>query len=296
MTTLEIFIPFWGPPELFTQTVNSVLAQSDGDWRLTVLDDHYPDVAPGRWVESLDDPRISYVRHPVNIGITENYREAVRRSTSDHLVLLGCDDLLHPNYVEVVKRVARAVPDADVIAPGVTVIDEHGHEILPLADRVKQKILTPRGAGIAVLRGERMATSLIRGDWLYWPALAFRTQTLRATPFRDGLPIIQDLAVLMDIAFADGSLAFTPTTAFSYRRYGGSASQRTLVDGSRFRDERRFYRDAAEAADKRGWRRTARTARLRILSRLHAATEIPALLRHRSRAGLDSALAHVFAP
>ncbi len=51
-------------------------------------------------------------------------------------------------------------------------IDEHGTPVLPLVDRVKQRMLAPRGGkGIAVLRvTRRMATSIIRGDWLYWPS------------------------------------------------------------------------------------------------------------------------------
>ncbi len=294
--TIEIFVPFWGDPGLLYATVESVRAQQDPDWRLIIIDDCYPDDSVPAYFAALDDERVTYTRNDVNLGITENYREAIRRATTEYIVILGCDDLMHPNYLDVVRRTIAAVPHADVIQPGVDVIDENGREISPLVDRVKQRLLSPRGGdGIAVLTGERMATSLIRGDWLYWPSLAFRTATLQRIDFRDGLPIIQDLALLMDVAFEGGTLAYNPTRAFSYRRHGGSASQKTLLDGRRFRDERTYYAQARDLASAKGWRRTAATARLRAMSRLHGVSELPGVLRHGTRSGLESTLAHIFA-
>lgn len=294
--THEIFVPFWGDPGLLYLTVESVRAQHNPDWRLIVIDDCYPDETVAKWFAELDDERVTYVRNEVNLGITENYREAIRQATSDHITILGCDDLLQANYLDVIFATIAAVPDADVIQPGVEVIDEHGVVVRPLVDRVKTGLLAPRnGQGVAVLRGEAMATSLIRGDWLYWPSLTFRTETLRRIDFREGLPIIQDLALLMDVAFDGGCLAYNPTLAFSYRRHGASASQKTLLDGRRFRDERTYYAQARALANSKGWRRTATTARMRVMSRLHGVAELPGVIRHGSAAGLQSTLAHIFA-
>lgn len=47
---LDVLVPFWGDPALLRLTVESVLAQTDGDWLLTVVDDAYPDPAPGEYV------------------------------------------------------------------------------------------------------------------------------------------------------------------------------------------------------------------------------------------------------
>lgn len=292
----EIFVPFWGEPRLLFQTIDSVRAQTRTDWTMTVIDDCYPDDSVPAYFAALDDSRITYVRNPHNLGITENYREAIRRASSEYITILGCDDLMHPEYLNVIAQTIERVPDADVIQPGVVVIDEHDREIRPLVDRVKQRLLAPRrGAGITELRGEAMATSLIRGDWLYWPSLTFRTDTMKRIDFRDGLPIIQDLALLMDIAFEGGTLVYNPEVVFSYRRHGGSASQKTLLDGRRFTDERTYYRQARRLAQDKGWSKTGRVARLRLMSRLHAVTELPGVIRRGTKAGLNSTLAHIFA-
>lgn len=292
--TLQIFVPFWGDPDLLFETIDSVLAQRNPDWELTIIDDCYPDESVPVRMSEYSDERISYVRNETNLGITENYREAIRRASSEYITILGCDDLLHPNYVDVVTDAIRRHPAADVVQPGVKVIDEHGKTIRPLADRIKKSVLTPRG-GETILTGEAMATSLLRGDWLYWPSLTFRTETLRRIDFREGLPIIQDLALLVDIALDGGSLVYTPPLAFSYRRHGSSASQKTLLDGRRFRDERDYYATARSLAAAKDWRRTARVARMRLMGRLHATTELPGVLRHGDSAGIKSTLAHIVA-
>lgn len=292
--TLQIFVPFWGDPDLLFQTIDSVLAQRNRDWEMTIIDDCYPDDSVPERMTAYTDERISYVRNEKNLGITENYREAIRRATSEYITILGCDDLLHPHYVDVVTDAINRHPAADVIQPGVKVINEHGQTIRPLTDRIKQSLLTPRG-GETILTGEEMATSLLRGDWLYWPSLTFRTETLQRIDFREGLPIIQDLALLIDIALDGGSLVYTPPVAFSYRRHGSSASQKTLLDGRRFADERTYYDTAHTLAKAQGWNRTARVARVRLMGRLHAITELPSVLRHGNGAGLKSTLAHIFA-
>lgn len=296
MTSIDIVIPFWGEPALLYDAVDSVLAQTDVRWRLTVVDDCYPDESVPEYFHQLGDTRVRYLRNEQNVGITENFRRAVNLSQSDYLVIMGCDDMLLPNFLEVARATIAAVPAADVVQLGVQVIDERGEIALPLVDRVKQRLLAPRGSGIHVLCGEAMATSLIRGDWLYWPSLIFRRSALHGVDFRDEFTIIQDLAFLMDIAFRGGTLAFNPALAFSYRRHTESASQKTLLDGERFRGERRYYALARLLANQAGWRRTAVVARVRLVSRLHALTQLHVALLRGTRQSVVSTLVHIFAP
>lgn len=292
---LDILLPFWGDPALLRETVASVLAQRNGDWLLTVVDDAYPDESVAGWFADLDDPRITYVRKPVNEGITANYRTCVSLATQDVVVVLGCDDVLLPDYVDVVLAAHAAFPDAAVIQPGVRIIDETGQVVEPLADRVKQRLLRPRTRVRRLLAGEELATSLLHGDWLYWPSLAFRRDVLASTEFREGMPLIQDLAIVMDVVVAGGSLLLEPTVCFHYRRHGASASSATLLDGTRFRGERAYFELAAQQVAALGWRRAERAARLHLTSRLHALTLLPQALRgQRRRAGV--LLRHALGP
>jgi glycosyltransferase involved in cell wall biosynthesis len=75
--TLEIMMPFYGRPDHFRIAVESVLAQTSRAWRLTVVDDVYPDLEPGKWVTGLKDKRITYVRNEKNLGPSLNFNRCL---------------------------------------------------------------------------------------------------------------------------------------------------------------------------------------------------------------------------
>jgi len=278
---LDILVPYWGDPDLMRETVDSVLAQDRDDWLLTVVDDAYPDPQIFEWLSGLDDARVTVVRHPANVGITANYRECIARASQEHVMFLGCDDVLLPNYVGVVLDAFSAVPDAVMVQPRVRVVDETGRPSAGLADTVKQRLLRPRGSERTVLSGEPLATSLLHGNWLYWPSIAFSRKAVHEIGFRVEMPIIQDFALELDLVAGGGRLVVDPAVCFLYRRHMGSASSTTLVDGSRFADERTYYAMAAAQMEALGWTKAALAAHARLTSRAHALSLLPGVLARR---------------
>lgn len=291
---LDIFIPYWGDPGYMKETVNSVLLQTSDDWLLTVVDDAYPNQEIHDFIAGLHDPRIKYIRKEVNGGITENYRSCVSLATEEVMVILGCDDVLLPNYVETILAAHQRFPGAAIIQPGVQVIDENSDIVKTFVDVVKQKVVRPRGNGPQLVSGEFIATNLMHGDWLYWPALAFRTDRMQAVDFRDGFPIIQDLALIMDMIYAGDQLLIEPTVCFSYRRHSESASSSKLIDGSRFVGERDYFAVAAAQAHELGWNKAERAAKLRLTSRAHALALVPKAVLARDLNATKTLARHAF--
>lgn len=291
---LDIFIPYWGDPDYMKETVNSVLAQDNDDWLLTVIDDAYPGLEIKDFMAGITDPRVKYIRKERNAGITENYRSCVAMATEEVLVILGCDDVLLPNYVDTILEAHKRYPDAAVIQPGVQVIDEKSQIVVTLVDTVKQKLVKPRGGGRQLIAGESIATNLMHGDWLYWPSLAFRTDKIRKVDFRDGFPIIQDLALIMDMIYNGDQLLVEPTVCFKYRRHSNSASSAKLVDGSRFAGEREYFAVSAAQAQELGWNKAARSARLRLTSRAHSASLLPNAVLTRNSSAVKALVRHTF--
>ncbi len=259
-------MPFYGDVAQFREAVTSVLDQGDPDLRLVVVDDCYPDPTPREWLASLNDARVRYVRNHTNLGVNGNFRRCVDLVTADWFVVMGCDDVMHADYLATVRTLAGHHPDASVIAPGVDVIDENGRAVRPLGDRMKN-VLAPSRA--TVLSGERLATSLYHGNWTYFPSLLWRTAAVREVGFRPGLEIVLDLALLVDLAAADGSLVYDPEVVFSYRRHSASVSSVQAVDGRRFDEENRFFAEEAQRCAERGWPKAARAARLHVTSRMN---------------------------
>ncbi len=292
--TLDIFIPYWGDPEYMKDTVQSVLSQDSDDWDLTIVDDAYPDDTVKKYIAGLDHARITYIRKQKNGGITANYRTCVSLAKHEIMVILGCDDQLLPNYVSTILDAHQQFPDAAIIQPGVQVINETGAVVSTLADTIKQRCVKPRSQGRQLLSGESLASNLMHGVWLYWPSLAFRTEKIRAVDFRDGYPIIQDVALTMDMIFNGAQLLVEPTVCFSYRRHSSSASSTKLVDGSRFAGERDYFDLAADQARQLGWTRTSRAAKLRLTSRAHALALLPKALGNKNTVAIKALARHTF--
>jgi hypothetical protein len=95
----------------------------------------------------------------------------------------------------------------------------------------------------------------------------------------------------MDVVRAGGALVLDSHVAFSYRRHSESLSSAAALDGTRFADDRRYFREIGEQLASDGWPRAARAARRRWTSRLHGLALVPDALRSRDR---SVALGHIW--
>lgn len=261
---IDILLPYWGDPELFRQTVNSVLAQSNPNWRLLIFDDCYPSDEAQKYIATITDDRVVYHRHEKNIGITANFNYAIQNATSKYCVLIGCDDIMLPNYVD---RSLALIADADFYQPSVDCIDKAGNIYLPLTDRVK-RFLSPSKPGL--YSGEKLATSLCYGNWLYFPSITWRTETIKKYGFDEKYKIAEDLDLEFKIISSGGILRLDNETTFHYRRFAESLSSKEKgKKGVRFSEENEVYAMAAKDFQQLGWHRASRAAHLRITSRLN---------------------------
>lgn len=296
MSTVDVMLPYYGPVDLMQAAVRSVLGQQDPDWRLTVVDDCYPEPGIPEWFASLGDERIRYLRNEQNLGANRNYQRCVDLVEHDVIVIIGSDDLMLPNYLTSVRAVFAEFPEVTIVQPGVQVIDEHGAPARGLVDSAKRVLYAPRVSGRTELAGEQLATSLLRGNWLYFPSLAWRSAAVREVGFREGLDVVQDLALVLDLVERGAQLVVDAEVCFSYRRHRASDSSWRALDGSRFVEERSFFLDEAVRMESRGWHRAARVARRHTSSRLNALTLLPAAVRKRHRSGMRVLARHAFGP
>ncbi len=294
--TVDVLLPYYGDVAMMKQAVESILGQTSSDWALTVLDDGYPDDSiPGYFgVLAAQDPRITYLRNEENLGANGNYRKALTFVRHELAVVMGADDVMLANYIETVVAAHEQFPSAQIIQPGVEVIDELGQPGMGLVDRMK-RVYAPRVQGRRLLSGEPLAISLMRANWLYFPSICWRSDTLVATNFREGLSVVQDLALALDLIKAGGGLVVDSSVCFQYRRHRESDSSWRALEGTRFIEERVFFTGMADEFEAIGWRRAARTARLHLASRVNAATLLPKAWRTKQHQGVRNLRQHVLA-
>ncbi|MFD9303905.1 glycosyltransferase family 2 protein [Streptomyces sp. NPDC060048] len=294
MVTFDFMLPYYGDVQLMQDAVRSVLAQTDPDFRLVVIDDGKEPDVPG-WFAELGDERVHYTRNEQNLGITKNFQKCVRLSEADYVVIMGCDDLLHPHYLETVRGITAAHPGIGMVQPGVEVIDGDGVVTQGLADNTKKRLYAPPVKGSRLMAGEELAASVLRGNWLYFPSIAWRGEALREVNFRDDYSVIQDLALVVDLLEGGEQMVVdNSTTVFQYRRHAVSESSVQAFSGTRFTEAERYFSAVAARMDARGWPKAARAARFHSASRLHALTMLPGALRRGHRDGARTLARHAF--
>jgi len=294
--TVDVLLPYYGDVAMMKQAVESILGQTSPDWTLTVIDDGYPDDSIPGYFGALvaRDPRITYVRNEQNLGANGNYRKALTFVRHELAVVMGADDVMLKNYLETVVAAHEQFPSAQIIQPGVEVIDEHNQPGMGLVDRMK-RVYAPRVKGRRLLSGEPLAISLMRANWLYFPSICWKSDSLVAMNFREGLNVVQDLALALDLIKAGGGLVVDSSVCFQYRRHRESDSSWRALEGTRFIEEREFFAQVADEFTAIGWRRAARTARLHLSSRMNAATLLPKAWRTKQHEGVRNLREHVLA-
>ena len=75
---MSVFIPTYNRARLLGFAIESVLAQTYGDFRLVDLRQRV-DRRDARRRRAFDDPRIEYVRQPENLGMLGNHNWFLRR-------------------------------------------------------------------------------------------------------------------------------------------------------------------------------------------------------------------------
>jgi hypothetical protein len=292
VTEIEFLIPFYGRPDYLFGAVDRIRALRDTRWRLTIVEDRYPDGPEvQREIEGIHDSRIRYVRNKETLGVNGNTYKCIELAEWDYFAMPGHDDLLSPGYGQAVGELLARCPDASIVQPGVAVIDGDGDPHYPLADRVKSWVSAARGREVT-LRGEGGVASLLRGNWLYTPACCYRREAMQQVPFRPDIDAAHDLAFVIDVLMNGGAACVGIEPAFEYRRHSSSHSSSFARTGVRFDQERRYYADIAQECRQRGWRRAEQAARLRLTSRLNALSQAPQALRTRDLTALRTVLRH----
>jgi glycosyltransferase involved in cell wall biosynthesis len=288
---IEILLPFYGDAGLLRETVESVLAQDDPHWKLVVIDDAYPDPTAASWVGELDDERVTYLRNPVNLGVSGAFQRCLDVATGDWIVIMGGDDRMLPRFVGRMREGIRDHPDVAYLQPAVRVIDDEGRPSLPLPDRLKNhyrfSISTP-----TVFGGRQLTESLLRGNWMYFPATCWRREIVTQYGFQPEYEVVLDLHLQLQILADGGTMLLDPALTFEYRRHAASVSSFTAHDATRFQEEKRFFARTREDALARGWTRAARIARLHVSSRLHALARLPGTLKARDLRGARELVRH----
>src|SRR5687768_14162221 len=110
----SVLLPTRNRLEYLRYAVQTVLRQDYADWELIISDNFSEDDIAG-YVQSLNDERIKYYRTDSFVPVTDNWNNALYKSSGDYVIMLGDDDGLMPGYFTTMQRLIAEYSEPDVI-------------------------------------------------------------------------------------------------------------------------------------------------------------------------------------
>ena len=232
---LHVVIPAYGSSPFLATAIESAIASVAARTPITVLDDASPTDQVKETSTRFHD-RVDYVRNHTNLGLAANFFEAFNISQGLFTVVLGSDDQMLPGYEVALTSALEIYPNATVIHPTVDVIDGDGKACKPLVDRIKKSI---RGeiSQITLLNNVEFCKKLFIGNFMYFPATAWRTEDLRKADWNLSYKHSVDMDLLFKLATAGAEFVYTPETTFNYRRHSESVSSLLANEDTRLNEE-----------------------------------------------------------
>ncbi|MFH1066666.1 MAG: glycosyltransferase family 2 protein [bacterium] len=93
----SVVIPCHDRIDLLKDAVYTVLQQDFNDWELVIFDNASTGDIAG-YVKELRDPRVRYERSEKFLPVTDSWNRAINMAVGDHVIFLGDDDGLTPQY------------------------------------------------------------------------------------------------------------------------------------------------------------------------------------------------------
>ena len=116
--TFSIVMAAYDRAHTLPRALASVRAQTRDDWEVIVVDDGSRD-GTEKLVRDLEaaDPRVRYVKHPVNRGVTAAKNTGFDHVRGDWIMTLDSDDEMVPQALAIFGRTLIDVaPDLDAVA------------------------------------------------------------------------------------------------------------------------------------------------------------------------------------
>lgn len=266
---LTFTIPFYAGQSYLKKAIESVVRQTYASWELIVCDDAGPEPGIAELVASFADARMHYYRNEKNLGMAGNWNRCLDLARSDLVTILHADDQLLERYAALMLSAARDHPQSLAFFCQAKIIDEKGTPRFSFADFMK-RFLVPAG-GSFLLKGEPGLEALLRGNFVFCPALCYRKSVLGTRRFDEHLSFVPDLELVSRLLLEEESLVGLRKTAYAYRRHPQSATAKHTQDLSRFRQESRLYDLLRARSLARGWTDAAEIARKKLMIKLNLA-------------------------
>ncbi len=209
MSKISIIIPVYKVEAFLGACLDSVLAQTYGDWEAICINDGSPDNCPKILEEYAQKESRIHVIHQENQGVAAARNRGLEVATGKYLAFLDSDDMLHPQFLELMieaiqKTKVPMVWCAYEKVPETAKVPTDKDKKQPQEIKIYPDILS------AYLQ-EKISSLSVISNKLY---LAEPIKNLR---FQAGLSVFEDMAYLIKALYLEEQAAFVPEKLLLYR-------------------------------------------------------------------------------
>jgi glycosyltransferase involved in cell wall biosynthesis len=224
MPRISVLLPTYNAAPFLSETLESILSQTEPDFELIVLDDHSED-ATVEIVRAVIDPRVRLHVTAVNLGTPANINIGLAMARGAYIARIDHDDIAVPDRFSLQARFLDENIEVVILGGQIEHFhDQAGRSDFPLNDAgIKARLIDG---------GRYMAnpTTMIRAEFV-------RRHRLRFDP---NLYVVDDLGFIFDATAAGGRLANLPDVLINYRIHAGMASMNLEIDRL-FQSKARLY-------------------------------------------------------
>lgn len=238
---VSVFVPYYNDGEFLAQCIESVLAQTRGDFELILLN-HASTDGCRRTARSFRDPRIRHIDMPSNLGAGSGILilEFLKAARGKYAKLFCADDMMRPDCLERLVGYMEARPETDVAFGDMEYVDKNGRGL-----GTKWSLRRPHFA-FGMTEAECLGL-LIRGiSFMPYPASIAKTEALREARIDKSMVMMLDMSVWAGLIIKGKKFGFIPDVVVNYRVHENqtSSSRRRNIALRRSQFESVKYCDA----------------------------------------------------
>ena len=197
-------------------TIESVLRQTRSDWQLVVVDNGMSDEIAAIVGAYTDDPRISLVRQE-NQKLPGGVNAAGRQAHGRYLSVLNSDDEVEPTFVDRLAGFLDASPETAAVACDARFMADDGRALAQTHMGVNPR-RAPNGTPVTL-------AELVDGFVPYYTAAVRRNAWAAVGGLRTDAPIVEDLALWIDLVTTGHTVHVLPDILAVYRHQEDSDSR-----------------------------------------------------------------------
>lgn len=219
MPKASVVVPVYNVKEYLIKCVNSILAQTESDFELLLIDDGSTDDS-GKLCDTLaeSDNRIRVI-HQENRGLGGARNTGSQAAAGDWLMYVDSDDWIEPETLE------RAITagereNAEMVVFGMRTVDENGNvgQVI-VEDMPKNTALSVKERKDILLIAPSAANKIFRREWLLGTGIEFPSRVW-----------YEDIRTTPKLMIASTSIVFIDFVGYNYFQRSGSIMNSSNIE------------------------------------------------------------------